>query len=236
MCPVCTQDILAIIPAFNEAQTVGDVVLGIKALGWIDVLVIDDHSHDQTILVGQQAGAKVISLASQMGTWIAIQTGFRYALQNNYSVAVTLDADGQHGPETIPQLIKPVKSDDVDMVIGSYPQRGSFSRHIAWSFFKRLSMMTYQDLTSGFKAYNRKAMRLLLQPRAYLFDYQDVGTLLLLKRFGLRVQELPVLMNLRQYGHSRIFSSWMKVFRYMLVTSVLCVCKWNQQSLQDWDV
>lgn len=223
---------LAIIPACNEARTVGQVVRSVQNDQGIKALVVDDQSSDQTIHEALQAGAKVLPLASHMGTWTAIQTGFRYALKYKYRLSITIDADGQHLTESIPVLVDKMLSEQADLMIGSYPQRGSQLRQLAWFLFNKLSYMNFQDITSGLKVYNQKAMELLLQPKAYLLDYQDVGTLLLLRRKGLRIYETPVEMQSRQDGHSRIFSDWRKVFRYMAITTILCICKHNHRHIR----
>lgn len=228
------QDCIVIIPAYNEAKTVGQVIHAVQdTLGENNVVVVDDNSSDRTIEVVKKTGAIVLPLPARMGTWTAIQTGFKFALMKGYTKAITIDADGQHLAETILPLIREIESDRADLVIGSHPQRGSLLRQIAWSLFRRLSSFHFQDITSGLKAYNQLAMQLLLEPKAYLFDYQDVGTLLLLRRYGLRIIEVPVLMESRQDGHSRVFNNWFKVLRYMTITSILCACKFNQPLIKN---
>ncbi|HMB31022.1 MAG TPA: glycosyltransferase family 2 protein [Desulfohalobiaceae bacterium] len=223
-------DCLAIIPACNEAKTVGQVVKSVQNDQGIEALVVDDHSSDQTIREAKLAGAKVLPLASHMGTWTAIQTGFRYTLKHDYKLSITIDADGQHLTESIPVLLDNILFDQADLIIGSYPQRGSQLRHLAWFLFNKISRMNFQDITSGLKVYNQKAMELLLSPSAYLLDYQDVGTLILLQKKGIRISETSVKMQSRQDGHSRIFSNWGKVLRYMIITTILCLCKHDHRA------
>ena len=221
------QDCLVVIPAWNEAGSIRSIVLSIREKFSIDVLVVDDGSLDNTAALAKQAGAVVIQLAMNMGAWTATQTGFRYALSRNYRMVVTMDADGQHFAESISVLLDNLISREFDVVIGANPARATKNRRISWAFFRFLTGFEIEDFTSGLKAYNSESMRLLLHRRAHLFDYQDLGTLLLLRRYGLKICEVPVPMQKRQYGHSRIFSNWWQVFRYIMLSTVLCVSKYR---------
>lgn len=220
------QPIIILIPAKNEVNTVGKVIAEIKTcLANVTVVVIDDASQDDTVAIAQSAGAQVLSLPFSLGAWGAIQTGLRYALKRGFNTAITIDADGQHEADSIPILLKQIVSQQYDVVIGAYPQRGSWLRRIAWAWFRHLSGISLKDLTSGLRAYNRTAMTLLAAPAATLLDYQDMGVLMLLHKAGLRIQEIPILMYPRTNGHSRIFNSWWAVSRYMLHTAILCLAK-----------
>jgi hypothetical protein len=141
-----------------------------------------------------------------------------------------MDADGQHEPEYLTQML--ATGEHADVVIGAYPERGSPLRQLAWAYFRRLTGFGYQDLTSGFRYYNRRACQLLAGSEATLLDYQDVGILLLLHRAGCSMREIPVRMNPRSCGASRIFFSWWVVLRYMAETSLLCLARWNTSRLK----
>jgi glycosyltransferase involved in cell wall biosynthesis len=174
------------------------------------------------------SGAGVIRAPLWQGAWGAIQTGIRYAIRHGYSGVVTMDADGQHEPGYLPEIIAAGR--DADVVIASCPSRGSRMRHVAWSYFRFLTGFDLDDLTSGFRFYNDRACRLLAAEEATLLDYQDVGVLLLLHHARLRNAEISVAMNPRRHGASRVFSSWWTVARYMAETSLLCLARWNQPS------
>ena len=223
---------IAIIPAYNEEISVGRVVAGIRSLG-LDALVVDDQSSDETGKQAEKSGAVVLNPAVRLGAWGAIQTGFRYAIKNGYMYGVTLDADGQHLPESISDILTEENVRDYDVVIGACPARVSRLRRIAWTWFRSISSTNLGDLTSGLRLYNRWSMRLMLDNRAYLFDYQDMGALLLLKKHGLRIKEAPVQMACREAGQSRVFSSWIKVGKYMIVTTILSVSKFRQKNKLD---
>ena len=216
---------LMLIPAHNEQTTVGEIVHAVKQTTCCQVAVIDDASTDNTVTAASAAGALVLPLALQLGAWGAIQTGIRYALSRGYRTVVSIDADGQHDAAYIDTLLNPIIAREADVVIGACPLRVSCARRIAWSYFRLLSGVRLEDITSGFRAYNYTAMQALAAPEASLLDYQDVGVLLILRRKGLRIREVSVEMSPRTTGISRVFSSWLIVARYMLQTSLLCIAR-----------
>lgn len=211
-----------LIPAWNEEATVADVVSKIGEVGLYDVIVIDDASTDQTADRAAAAGARVLSLPVNLGAWGATQTGIRFALKKGYRQVITMDADGQHLSSAIPYLLAPITAGNADMVIGSCIERGSHARKIAWRFFRGMTGLEIEDLTSGFRAYNLPAMKILASKEATLLEYQDIGVLLLLMHSGLIIQEMKVPMGFRLSGSSKIFSSWFKVAEYLLLNLILC--------------
>jgi glycosyltransferase involved in cell wall biosynthesis len=218
--------LLIVIPALNEAEDVGVVISQVRKLGAIDVLVVDDGSVDDTAAIALAAGASVTRAPLWQGAWGAIQTGIRYAVRHGYAGVVTMDADGQHEPAHLPQLLEAARHADV--VIASCPSRGSRLRHVAWRYFRLLTGFEIDDLTSGFRYYNARACRLLAMDEATLLDYQDIGVLLLLRHARFRIAEIPVVMNPRIHGASRVFRSWWTVMRYMSETSLLCLARWDR--------
>ncbi len=212
-----------LMPAKDEAAVIGEIVAEVKqrfpqALR----VVIDDASHDGT---GQaaEAHAVVLRLVAPLGAWGAIQAGIRYALKRGCDTCVTMDADGQHLAEEIPKLLEALEREQAEVAIGAYPKRGSLARQIAWRSFKVLTGFEFADLTSGFRAYRRRALVLLASPRATLLEYQDIGVLLLLRAHGCKLAETAVAMRPRLYGKSRIFHSWWRVGVYLAETLVLCL-------------
>lgn len=154
-----------------------------------------------------------------------MQTGIRYCYVNDYDRVITFDADGQHLPNSITQLVAAQSLSDDDVVIGSCIQRGSGARHVAWRLFRALSCIDVADLTSGLRIYSRAAIAILSSREATLLEYQDVGVLLMLKTFGLSLSEVQVEMLPREDGISRIFHSWGAVCYYMTHTTLLCLSK-----------
>ena len=217
---------LIIIPALDESETIGTVIHKIKSKGWHDILVVDDGSVDDTGLIAQRSGAQVITLPINIGAWGAIQTGMIYAIKKGYPRVVTIDADDQHEPDYIDDLVKNIQGSSLapngfDVVIGSCLSRGSFFKQIAWNVLKKLSGLKVQDLTSGFRAYNSTAIQTLLNKESLMLDYQDIGVLLLCKKKQLKIGEITVKMNQRANGHSRVYRNAMVIGKYLLSTLFL---------------
>ncbi len=224
------RDCLIVIPAYNEAATVADVVGGVCAAfrecgdsGHM-ILVVSDASDDDTAEQARAAGAQVLELPNRLGAWGAIQTGLRYAHRQGYRRVLTLDADGQHLPESLPALLDALDA-GCDVAIGTCPQRLSTPKRIAWAYFRLLTGLDVHDITSGLRGYGAKAIALLARQEASLLDYQDIGVLMLLSGQGMTIRELPVSMREREVGRSRIFSNWFVVARYMVHTTVLCIAR-----------
>lgn len=212
---------IVILPAFNEQKDIRAVVREIRRLSDFHVLVVDDCSTDRTVEIARAEGAQVIPLSQQLGAWGATQTGLRYACKRGYDFAMTMDADGQHEPVWIDKLFEPVLCGDADVSIGCCIRRGSRLRKVAWVMLKFASGLNMEDITSGFRVYNRRAMELLSKREATLLEYQDVGVLVLLKNAGLRLVDVNVTMLPRTSGTSRVYHSWLVVGYYMAHTLLL---------------
>jgi len=214
--------VLTIVPAYNETATIEFVVNDIlNKVNDIKVCVVDDGSIDDTKIKALKLGAVVLSHPFNMGIGAAVQTGFLYALQNNFDVAVQIDGDGQHDPAFIPNMIDIIQQNKSDVVSGSrFLEKGgyksSFPRRIGITFFELVNrLLTGQritDSTSGFRAFNRNAIALLAYN--YPEDYPEPEVLIILKRAGLKVMEIPVVMRARQGGQSSIRG--FKSFHYMV--------------------
>ena len=218
-------DYAVIIPAFNEDASIATVIRKIQQHSTADIIVVDDFSRDGTVAKARGTGARVLTLAQHLGAWGAVQTGLRYALKNDYQIAITMDADGQHDPAYIPALLQPILQNQADVTIGAAPARISNARRIAWQWFRLLTGLKIEDITSGFRAYNKNSMRIMVKSAASLLDYQDVGVLLMLRNGNQRICEVPVCMQSRSDGKSRVFSSWFVVAKYMLHTSLLTLAR-----------
>jgi glycosyltransferase involved in cell wall biosynthesis len=205
--------IVAIVPAWNESGAIGKVVDEIKGFdSAIDVVVIDDCSTDDTAEVAESRGATVLRLPFNVGIGGAVQTGFRYALEEGYDVAVRLDGDGQHAASEITKILGPVDAGGADLVIGSRfvdpdgTYRPPFARRIGIGVFARLvSILGGQrvtDTTSGFVALDRAGIELFA--REFPHDYPEVEATLVALRSGLRVTQVQVDMRERTTGSSSI--------------------------------
>ena len=207
------QDVVAIVPAWNEAAAIGGVVDEILAFDpTIHVVVVDDASDDETASVAQRHGATVLPLLFNVGIGGAVQTGFRYARDEGYEIAVRLDGDGQHDASELGKLIGPVRVGEADLVIGSRfvdpggTYRPPFARRMGIRVFARLvSLLGGQkvtDTTSGFSAMNRAGIELFALE--YPHDYPEVEATLVALRSGLRLAQVQVEMRERQTGTSSI--------------------------------
>ena len=218
-------NLAVLIPALNEEESIREVIRGVKRAVSGEIVVIDDASSDSTAMIVRKEGAKLLPLLFRQGAWGAMRTGIRYANQHRFEIAVTMDADGQHLPDSIGLLIDPILSNRADVVIGSCTERGSGPRKLSWFFFRLITGLNVKDLTSGFRAYNADALAAVMTADTALLDYQDIGVLLALNKAGFRILEVSVRMCPRSSGHSRVFSSWWEVFRYLVITFILCLSK-----------
>jgi glycosyltransferase involved in cell wall biosynthesis len=228
---VTTDRRVAIVPARNEERAVGSVVAEIRAFDErLDVVVIDDGSTDQTAAVAAAAGAFVVRLPFNLGIGAAVQTGFKFALEHGYDLAVRLDGDGQHDPAELPKLLAVLDRDQADVVVGSRfvdgpgDLRGPRARRIGIVFFARLvSALTRQrvtDTTSGFQALNRRGIAIFAAD--YPHDYPEVEATVMVHKHRLRLLEVQVTMRERQHGESSITA--LRSIYYMLkVTLALLV-------------
>jgi len=217
-------NLLVVIPAKDEAQTIAKLLVQLKQNYPFDVVVIDDGSIDDTAAIARAHGAVVLPHVRALGAWKATQTGMRYAYKKQYDGVITMDADGQHIPSQIDQLLDGAKS-GVDVVVGSCLSRGDAMRHVAWRFFRLVSGINVKDITSGFRLYNLAAVRVLSTKEATMLEFQDLGVLLLLRSLNLSIKEVDVQMDERLIGKSRIFNSWFSVMSYMATTGLVCLTK-----------
>ncbi|MEI7998227.1 MAG: glycosyltransferase family 2 protein [Candidatus Omnitrophota bacterium] len=205
--------ILIIVPAFNESGNIGRTIEDIKKQSLpVDILVIDDGSVDGTALEAWGLGVKVVSLPFNLGIGGAVQTGFQYALQYGYSIAVQIDGDGQHDASFLEKLIAPILDDKADMVVGSrfIEDRGgfksSFARRLGIHFFvhliNTLTGLNITDPTSGFRAHNQRLISVFAH--YYPHDFPEPESIVVAKRLGGRIVETAVLMRKREEGQSSI--------------------------------
>jgi glycosyltransferase involved in cell wall biosynthesis len=206
---------LAIVPAHNEEEAIGTTIASIRR--WapdFDVLVVDDGSTDRTGEAAAAAGAKVLRMPYNLGIGGGMQSGYIYAKENGYEVAVQVDGDGQHDPRQIGDLLECLEADPgLNMVTGSRfldPAgegfRSSAARRIGIRIFARvLSTITGQkvtDPTSGFRLTDRRGIELFAND--YPIDYPEVEAIVLMHTHRLRSREVAVVMGPRLTGESTI--------------------------------
>lgn len=205
-------DILAVVPAYNESGAIVRLIEEIQNVSpAVDVVVINDGSSDNTAEVAEQAGVQVISLPFNLGIGGAVQTGFKFAANHGYRMAIQVDGDGQHPPEQIPLLLQKMEEPGIDVVIGSrFLERKGYQtsriRHLGVGVFVFVNSLLLRkkitDNTSGFRAYNRRAICFLAEN--YPYDYPEPESVVLLERNGFRIAEIPVEMRERAHGESSI--------------------------------
>ena len=223
---------IIIIPAYNEEKNIGAVLEGIqKKSPGFPILVINDGSSDNTEKVVLEHNAEVISLPYNSGYGIALQTGFLYAVKNNFSIVVQMDSDGQHDPSDIKNLIEAVQKDNCDVVIGSRflsndSYKSSLARHAGMLLFGGIASLLcgqkVTDPTSGFQALRGSAINFAASDN-YPPDYPDADFIILLNRSGFKVKEISVTMHASpvkesmHHGHKTIYYVF-KMFLSIFVT------------------
>ena len=199
------EDLLIIIPAYNEQGRVGQVIAEVKsALPGADVLVVNDGSTDATAADAAQAGAAVLSLPVNSGYGVALQTGYKFGVRAGYATIGQIDGDGQHRPEYLTEMLQALERHDADLIVGSRflgrdgHYKPSLARTLGIGLFARLaSLVTHErvsDPTSGFQLMRSRVARLFCSD-VYPTDYPDADVLILLHRTGYRVLEIPVQMR-----------------------------------------
>jgi glycosyltransferase involved in cell wall biosynthesis len=201
--------VLVVVPAWNEEASIAGVVSEVRgALADADVLVVDDGSSDRTGVRAREAGAVVAKLPYNLGVGGAMRLGFRYAVEHDYDTVVQIDADGQHDPAFVPQLLEKIAA-GADLVIGArfagvgeYRVRGP--RRWAMTLLSRalsqLAGTRLTDTTSGMRASSRPLVKLFAThyPVEYLGD--TVETLAMAARRDFRIEQVPVAMRVRKTG------------------------------------
>jgi glycosyltransferase involved in cell wall biosynthesis len=203
--------ILIIIPAYNEQDSLPRLLAEIRSCGF-DAVVVDDASTDSTAVVASYFQVPVLSLAANLGIGGAVQTGFKYAVKNNYDIVVQIDGDGQHDPSWVELITSPIKNKLADCVIGSryHPKKPDIdyktpvARRLGmyfstWILFFATGLRI-NDTTSGFRALSRPAFKFFAE--SYPVDHPEAETLLMLHQNGFRILEVPVKMRYRLSGQS----------------------------------
>ena len=222
---------LIIIPAYNEASCIKQVVDNlINNYPMYDYVIINDGSTDNTLKICLENGYNVINLPINLGIGGAVQTGYKYAYNNDYDVAVQLDGDGQHNPEYISSMLEIIESEEADAVIGSrfIDKEGfqsSATRRVGINFLsvlgKILTGVRLRDITSGFRMVNRKLIKLYATD--YPSDYPEPEAMVIAVIHGCRVKEYPVVMEERVSGSSSI--NLRRSVYYMLKVSLAMIIR-----------
>ena len=228
---------LAIVPAYNEAEAIEAVIEELRAVDpELGIVVIDDGSTDGTAARAEKPGVDVVRLPYNLGIGGAMQTGYQYARDHGFQLAIQVDGDGQHDPSEIAALIEPVVNGKADMAVGTRfaggrRYRPPFARRVGIQIFAAMvSLIIRQrvtDTTSGFRAVNRRGI--LLFASDYPHDYPEVETTVLVHRHRLRMVEVPVAMRTRVTGRSSI-TFFQSIYYMIKVSLALFVGLFRRQS------
>lgn len=228
-----TPHILVIVPCYNERGGIAHVVHELTALrdqeGYqLDVLVVNDCSTDESLAIVRTLPCLYLNLPVNLGIGGAMHSGYRYAYQKGYDVAVQVDGDGQHPANELPAVLEPILRREADVSIGSrFINREGFqsslTRRIGIKYFRWLNQLligkAIYDSTSGFRAFNRRTIEIV--NNYYPDEYPEPESIVQFGLQGLRIKEVPVKMRRRDEGVSSIDTS--RAFYYMLKVSLAIV-------------
>lgn len=217
---------LVIIPVYNEGENIIKVINDINNnSSGFDYIIINDSSTDNTTKIIEMSNYNEINLPINLGIGGAVQTGYMYALQNDYDIAVQFDGDGQHNAKYLNIMFEYMMINNLDMVIGSRfinheGYQSSFSRRIGIRYFSwlinKFTNVKIKDPTSGLRMVNRKVINLFCN--YYPQDYPEPESTVTLTRHKFNIGEISVVMNERTEGRSSI--NLIKSFYYMVKVSL----------------
>lgn len=203
---------LIIIPAYNESENIEKVINNLtENHPQYDYVIVNDGSTDSTKEICRRNDYQVLTLPVNMGIGGAVQTGYRYARENNYDAAVQIDGDGQHDVAYLDGMLKLMEDGQADVVIGSrfMEKEGFQSSHVRRIGIRFLSILGWiltgvrvKDVTSGYRLVNRKFIRIFAED--YPADYPEPEALVIAAVYGGKIREYPVVMRQREKGTSSI--------------------------------
>lgn len=241
---------IVIIPAYNEEKRIAEIINNIKSIDKdLKIAVIDDGSSDNTALNAISAGAVVIKLPFNIGYGSALQTGYKYALENGFDIVVQMDGDGQHDPKYIPEMINTLIKNNVDVLIGSRfkvktSYKTTFARRIGIILFSKIVSLIIKkrvtDATSGYQVIRATVLPFLVS-ESFPIDYPDADLLIMLNYEGFKIEEFPMKMHSDPKSKSMhkgflkniyyIFKMLMSIF--LLVISIKFFKSYSKQQIID---
>lgn len=224
--------VLIIIPAYNESENIERVVDNlIDNFPQYDYLIVNDCSTDNTEEIIKRRGYNYISLPANLGIGGGVQSGYLYAVQNDYDIAIQIDGDGQHDPAYIEKLIQPIIDGNANITIGSrFIEKQGFQT----SALRRLGIniirivikiccgVTVTDTTSGFRASDKEATAYF--SKNYAQDYPEPEAIVSAALNGFEIQDVPVVMKERAGGVSSI-NAKRSVYYMIKVSLALIICR-----------
>ena len=212
---------LVIIPAYNEEEAIVETINNLKKCcdGMVDYVIINDCSKDNTLKKCNENNFNVINLPINLGIGGAVQTGYKYAYRFGYDIAIQMDADGQHDPKYISEIIEKIKAGN-DMVIGSrFIEKNGFQstfvRRIGINLYSKIIKLftgkVIKDTTSGMRAYDRNAIKEFVTNTSLT---PEPDTMVYMLKKGLKIKEVQVEMKEREFGKS--YLTPIKSMKYMV--------------------
>lgn len=222
---------LIIIPAYNEAGNIEKVVDNlIINYPQYDYIIIDDGSKDDTARICAEKSYHVLYLPINLGIGGAVQTGYQYARDNEYDVAVKIDGDGQHDVAFLADMLRELEAGNADAVVGSrFIDKQGFQSSgarrmgigILSILVRLLTGVKVRDVTSGYRAVNRRLIRIYAED--YPSDYPEPEAIVIASVYGCRVKEVPVVMQERENGVSSI--NFKKSIYYMIKVTLALIIR-----------
>lgn len=231
-----SSEVAIVVPAYNEEKNIATVIKEIeKACPNYKIIVVDDESTDKTPMIVRELSKKnhnitLLSHPFNIGGGAAVQTGVKLAYLKGYDYTVQVDADGQHNPNEVRKLLKPILEGEADLVIGSrFLERASYKTSIIRSlgirFYSKLaSFLTKQritDVNSGFRANNRDVIAYMTEN--YQSRHATFKATIEMGRRGYRIKEVSVQMRLRRYGKSEFTIKRFVLFPLKMIISLIRV-------------
>ena len=226
---------LVIIPAYNEEEAIVETINNLKKCcdGMVDYVIINDCSKDNTLKKCNENNFNVINLPINLGIGGAVQTGYKYAYRFGYDIAIQMDADGQHDPKYISEIIEKIKAGN-DMVIGSrFIEKNGFQstfvRRIGINLYSKIIKLftgkVIKDTTSGYRAVNKKIIKIFANN--YPVDYPEPETDAFIAKNKFEIFELPMQMKERDTGSSLItpIKSIYYAIKVGLAVTLACIFK-----------
>lgn len=233
--------IILIIPAYNEEENILETCNKIKEFSdEIDFVVINDGSTDNTLKILQENNINHINLIKNLGIGGAVQTGYKYAYENGYDIAIQFDGDGQHDVNYVPNICMPIIEAQADMVIGTrYLDKSEsnfqstfmrrFGSNIISLFIKICTHKRITDPTSGFRAVNRNIIKVFANE--YPSDYPEPESIVNITNLGYKITEVPVSMNEREGGTSSI-NIWKSAYYMIKVSLAIIIDSLNKRRVK----
>jgi glycosyltransferase involved in cell wall biosynthesis len=210
-----TKKLAVIIPAYNEQDSIAMVINDILSIQITNIqiipIVVNDCSTDKTVEAASKLNCVLLDLPVNLGIGGAVQTGYKYAFENNFEYAIQVDGDGQHPASEIPKLVKEIEKREYNIIIGSrFIENTGFQstgmRRLGINFLKNwiklFSGIIVNDNTSGFRLFDKEVIKLV--QKSYPDEYPEPESIIMFAKYGFKIKEVAVEMKERQGGQSSI--------------------------------